>query len=151
MERHSNGTLRRLRLACGVALCLASGTAGAGDYGDAIDAQSEAMREIMRQSAEVDAQRDAFWRNMDPRERYLRSSANSAVDHFRQAHGRYPDGDDRDWLRATLREIGVESRAEAELVAAQMDGYIESMRELDEIGETMCNAGRAWGYPDLAC
>ncbi|XSG85188.1 MAG: hypothetical protein ACPW60_00330 [Methylohalobius sp. ZOD2] len=119
-------------------------TAEAGAYRDAIDAQSEVMNQTMRDFGTVQGNIAAYWRNMPRRERYLRSTANKAVDAFKRHTGRYPTGRDQGFVRRVLVTAGVRNQAEAEVMIDQMDSYIRGAREQDAIGNDMCAAARQY-------
>ena len=119
-----------------------STTATSGDYGAAIDAQSEVMNQIMRDFGTVQSDNARHWRNMPERERYLRSTANKAVDYFKTKTGRYPTNQDVDFIRIVLKKTRVRNQTEAKLMLNQMDAYIRGGRELNEIEDDMCVAAR---------
>jgi hypothetical protein len=128
-----------------------STAAKAGDYGDAIDAQSGAMGQIMRDIGNIQGDIATYWRNMPERERYLRSTANKAVDYFKQQTGRYPTHRDVDFIRSVLNETGVHNQVEAELMVSQMDSYINSSRRDDALGEEICRSAKATGFKLAGC
>lgn len=135
-----------------VSLCLLSVTCvQAGDYGPAIDAQSETMRQIMQDFATVQGNITTYWRNMPERERYLRSTANDAVEYFKGQTNRYPNNQDVDFLRSVLNVAGVRNQEEARLVLDQMDRYIQSSYKINALNDQICRASRATGFKLAGC